>query len=492
MLLCVLYDYKMVNRDTVTKSLFWKFLERCTAQLITLIIGIILARLLAPEDFGALSILMVFVGLSVILTEAGFNTALIQKVDTDEKDYGTVLIISLLIAAILYLSLFLLAPFIASFYSYAGLDNTMKVIALVLFPNAINSVFTAKVSREFQYKKLFYANLGGSVISGLVGVFLAYAGFNLWALVIQQLLGSFLICVILRIQLRWWPKLCYSSERAKRLFSFGWKLMVANVADSLFSNFRALLIGKAFDTNALGYYSQAQQYPQAISKNINSSIGSVMLPTLSNVQDNLDTVKAMTRRSIKLSTYLVFPVLLGFAAISDSFVSLVLTEKWAPCIILIKILCVMFLFEPLITINSQARNAIGKSGIHLFIVIIAKAFDLGVLVFTWLVFNTIEAIAIGQVISAVFNAIVGGVINNKLIGYRIKEQLLDVIPNFIVSLIMYVIVSLLLFLQWPLILTLFSQVLIGGISYILMSKFFRNESYNYLKDYVVQKINRKQ
>lgn len=478
----------MVNRDTVTSSLFWKFLERCTAQLFTLVIGIVLARLLAPEDFGALAILLVFVSLSVILTEAGFNSALIQKIDTDETDYGTVAVISIIIAFVLYIGLFLCSPFIASFYDYPGLDATMKVIALVLFPNAISSVFKARVSREFQYKKLFYANLSSSVFSGLVGVVFAFFGFGLWALVFQQLLSSLSICVVLYIQLKWWPKLKYSGERASRLFSFGWKIMASSIIDSIMSDIRSLLIGKAFNTNTLGYYSQARQYPYAISNNVNSSIGSVMLPTMSSVQNNLEQVKSITRRAIKTSTYLVFPVLMGLAAISDSFVLLFLTEKWAPSIVLIKIICIMFLFEPIITINSQARNSIGKSGIHLTVVVIGKIVDFGLLILTWLVFNTIESIVIGQVVSSFIIAVLGGGVNKRLINYSIKEQLSDVVPNLVLSLLMGLIVYLVYLLHFSPALTLLLQIICGAGVYIFLSLLFKNENYCYIKEYLHQKI----
>lgn len=481
----------MVNRDTVTSSLFWKFLERCTAQLVTLLVGIVLARLLAPEDFGALAILLVFVNLSVILTEAGFNSALIQKIDTDETDYGTVAVISIIIAVILYISLFIVSPFLASYYSYPGLDTTMKVIALVLFPNAISSVFKAKVSREFKFRKLFYVNLSSSVLSGIVGVTLAFLGFGLWALVFQQLISSLSICLALYIQLKWWPQFKYSAKRARKLFSFGWKIMASSIIDTLLSDFRSLLVGKVFNTNTLGYYTQARQYPYAISNNVNTSIGAVMLPTMSNVQDNIDQVKNITRRAIKISTYLVFPVLLGFAAISDSFVYLILTEKWAPSIILIKIICCMFLFEPIITINSQARNSIGKSGIHLVVVIIGKVVDLGLLILTWLAFNSIEAIAVGQVISSLIIAVIGGFVNKKIINYPIKEQLSDVVPNFIISLLMGVIVYFIYFLHLRPFLTLIVQVVSGFTIYVFFSLLLKNESYIYIKEYVLQKIRNK-
>ena len=480
----------MVDKNTVASSLFWKFLERCTAQLVTLIVGIVLARLLAPEDFGALSILLVFVNLSVILTEAGFSSALIQKAAVDEKDYGTVLVLSLIIASFLYFTLFIIAPFIASFYTYPGLDNTMKIIALVLFPNAYNSVYKAKVAREFQYKRLFKANLAASVVSGIIGVILAYCGVNLWALVIQQLFAGLLTCLILGIQLRWCPIFHYASERAKKLFSFGWKLMMSSIIDSLFADFRTLLVGKAFDTNTLGFYSQARQYPYAISKNINTSIGTVMFPAMSNVQDNVSQVKALTRRSIKTSTYLVFPILLGFAAISDSFVLLVLTDKWASSIFLIKIICMAFLFEPIITINSQARNSIGKSDIHLKIVAIGKFVDFSVLILTWLIFNSIEAMAIGEVATAFIMALIGGVSNRQLIGYTIKEQLLDILPNLILSFIMFAVVYLIYIIHWPLLVTILLQILLGGTLYLMMSVIFRNESYFYLKQFIVDKLKR--
>lgn len=480
----------MVSKDTVVHSLLWKFLERCTAQLITLVIGIVLARILAPEDFGALSILLIFVNLSVILTEAGFNSALIQKIDTDEKDYGTVLVISLVIAVCLYILLFLLSPFIASFYSYPGLDGTMKIIALVLFPNALSSVFRAKVSREFQFKKLFYANLSASVFSGIVGVTLALYGFGLWALVIQQLLSSLSICLILLMQLKWCPRLVYSSERARKLFSFGWKLMIASIIDTLLSDFRSLLIGKVFDTKTLGYYSQARQYPHAISNNVNTSIGSVMLPTMSSVQDEVSNVKSIARRAIKTSTFLVSPILLGFAAISDSFVMLLLTEKWAPSIILIKIICMMFLFEPIITINSQARNSIGKSGVHLAVVVTGKITDFGLLILTWLVFGTIESIAMGQVVSTVFLAMLGGVVNKKLIGYTYKEQIMDVLPNFVISAIMGFVVYSVSFLHLPWLVTLLIQILLGVTTFLLLAILSKNNNYYYVRDYVKQKLRR--
>lgn len=477
----------MVNRDTVASSLLWKFLERCTAQLVTLVVGLVLARLLAPEDFGSLAILLVFVNLSVILTEAGFNSALIQKIDTDETDYGTVAVISIIIAVVLYLLLFLFSPFIATFYAYPDLDATMKVIALVLIPNAISSVFKAKVSREFQFRKLFYANLSSSILSGAVGVTLAICGFGLWALVSQQLLASLSICLVLFLQLKWWPQFKFSAKRAGKLFSFGWKIMASSVIDALLSDFRSLLVGKVFSTNTLGYYTQARQYPYAISNNVNTSIGSVMLPTMSNVQNDINHVKSITRRAIRTSTYLVFPVLLGFAAISDSFIYLFLTEKWAPSIVLIKIICVMFLFEPIITINSQARNSIGKSGIHLVIVIVGKIIDLCLLLFTWLIFNSIEAIAIGQVLSSGFIAVLSGIVNSKLISYTFKEQMLDVLPNISLALLMALSVYLIKIFQLPLLLTLLIQVFMGIVVYTLLSLLFRNENFFYIRNYLTQR-----
>jgi O-antigen/teichoic acid export membrane protein len=478
----------MVDRDTITKSLFWKFLERCTAQLVTLIIGIVLARLLTPEDFGALSILLVFVYLSVILTEAGFSAAIIQKTNVDDRDYGTALVISLGIAVLLYIMLFVLSPFLASFYTYPGLDHTLKVISIVLFPNAISSIFKAKASREFLYKKLFYANLGASVISGLSGVFLAHCGFNLWALVMQQLLFGIITCVILKFQLKWWPYFSFSIERARTMFTFGWKIMVANIIDSLFGNFRTLLVGKAFDTNTLGYYSQARQYPSAISTNINTSIGTVMFPAMANVQDDIAKVKTITRRAIKTSTYLVFPVLLGFAAISDSFVVLILTEKWLPSVRLIKIICIAFLFEPIITINSQARNSIGQSGNHLRIVSFGKFIDFSILILTWQLFNSVFAMAIGESVSALIMALIGGVSSRKLIGYTMKEQVVDIIPNLSLAVIMFVVVNLILYIQLSPFWTLVTQVFIGCLVYFSLSIIFKNESFSYLKDYIKVKL----
>lgn len=465
------------TKSRIISSLFWKLMERGGTQGIQFIVSVILARLLSPEEYGIIAIVMVFIFLANVFVESGFNTALIQKKETDEVDFSSVLYLSLGIAAILYVIIFLAAPIIANFYNQPILTLLLRVLSIVLFIGAVNSIQNAYVARRMLFRKLFMSSVVAVMISGLIGVLAAYGGLGVWSLVIQQVLSQLIMGVILWNTVQWRPHLVFSLRRVKILFSYGSKLLASNLIDTLYTNLTVLIIGRIYPPSMLGYYNKGQMFPQLIVSNINGSIQSVMLPALSVHQEDKQRVKEMTRRSIVSSSFFIFPIMIGMAVVAEPLVIILLTETWLPIVPFLQITCFTYSLWPIHTANLQAINAMGRSDIYLRLEIRKKIIGLIILGIS-LPFG-IYAIAIGVAVSGIIGMLINAYPNKYLLNYNYKEQLLDIIPSLLISLTMGVIIYALNFtnlLSWQL---LGLQIIMGIVIYILLSIVFKIESFRY-------------
>ena len=331
-------------KSTIISSLFWKFLQSCGTSGISAIVGIILARLLLPEDYGVIALITVFIAVAQIFVTSGLNTALIQKKEVDDTDYSSVFFLSLIIAAVCYAILFITSPFIAAFYGNEIITPVLRVLGLTLFFGAFNSIQNAVIARTFTFKNLFVSSLGAVIISGIAGIVMALLGYGVWALVGQQLVSYIALCAIMWVTVDWRPKLLFSLTRVKTLFSFGWKLLVSAQIDTIYNNISTLVIGKLYPANMLGYYSQGQQYPNVLVSNINASIQTVMLPAYAKNQDDKATVKQIMRRALTTSSFLVLPAMAGLAAVAEPLVILLLTEKWIMAVPFLQIFCCVYAY----------------------------------------------------------------------------------------------------------------------------------------------------
>ena len=383
------------EKSLVIKSLLFKFLERMGYQGIAVVVQIILARLLDPSDFGIITMLTVFIAVSQVFVQSGLNTALVQRKDTTENDYSSVFWISLLIAGVLYLLLFLISPFIADFYKIPELSNVLRVLALILIPGAFNSIQNAKVQHEMKFKQLMWCTMISVVISGTVGIIMAYMGFKYWAVVGQQLTNQICICLTLMFFIKWHPRLVFEINRVRVLFQFGWKLLCSSLIDTFYQNMQALVIGKKYDKSTLGYYNRGNQFPNILISNVNGSIQSVMLPALSKHQDDKLKMKSMMRRSIVTSSYLIFPICMGLATVAVPLISVLLTDKWLPCVPYLQAYCFVYAFWPVHTANLQAINAQGRSDLFLKLEIIKKTIGIVTLCITVFCFKSPLAIVLG-------------------------------------------------------------------------------------------------
>lgn len=434
---------------------------------------IILARILSPEHYGTLSLMVIFTTLANVFIQNGFNTALIRGKDVRDEDYSSVFWVSLMIAGTLYGLIFLFAPAIGGFYKTPELVAPLRVLALMLLPGAFNSVQLAKVSREMDFKKVFLSNLAAILISGLAGIAIAYMGGGLWALVAQTMLNVVIACLVMFFTVRWYPRLVCNFRRVGTLFSFGWKLLVSGLIDTLYQDLRSLVIGKKYDAGTLGYYDRGKKFPQFIISAVNGTVQSVMLPAMAKEQDDPAAVKKLTRNSIMLSSFILFPLMAGLAGIAEPLVRLLLTDKWLPCVPYLQIYCFTLAFYPVHSCNLQAINAMGRSGIFLILEIIKKAIGIAALVIAVFFFDSPIAIAMTGVFTTFISCFVNAFPNRKLLGYSYFEQMKDILPSFLCSFAMLGAVLAVGMLPLGNLLVLILQMITGIVSYVLLSAIFR-------------------
>jgi teichuronic acid exporter len=467
-----------IHKTNIIVNLFWKLMERGGTQGIQFIVQIILARLLLPEDYGIIALVAIFTSIAGVFVQSGLNTALIQKKDADEADFSSVFYLSLVIACFIYIVLFFTAPFIAAFYLIPEITPVIRVLSIILFFGAFNSIQNAVIARRLQFKKLFFSSTGAILISGTVGIYMAYKGFGVWALVGQQISNQLLVTLILWFTVKWRPQLLFSLGRLKRLFYFGWKLLVSALIDTIYNDLRSLIIGKMYNPAMLGFFNRGQQFPSLIVSNINGSIQSVMLPVLASQQDNRPRVKDMMRRAIVTSSFIIFPMMVGLAVTAEPLVKLLLTNKWLPCVPFLQIFCAVYALWPIHTANLQAINALGRSDIFLKLEIIKKIIGLTILAVT--VFYGVYAIALGQVLSGITSTFINAYPNKKLLNYSYIEQWNDIMPSLLLSLVMGVVVYSIKLLGFSALITLIVQVCGGVILYVGLAWIFKLECFRYL------------
>lgn len=478
----------MNSKNSTVKNFLWRFAERCGAQLVTFIVSIVLARILAPEDYGQIALITVFTTIMQVFVDSGLGTALIQKKDADDLDFSSVFYFNFVVCLILYAVMFVSAPVIAGFYNDVSLIPIIRVISLTIVISGVKGIQQSYVSRNMLFKRFFYSTIGGTIFSAFLGIALAYAGFGVWAIVAQQLSNTAIDTLILWLTVKWRPKKMFSWQRLKRLLSFGWKMLASSLLDTFYNNIRSLIIGKMYSSSDLAYYDQGKKFPNVIVTNINTSIDSVLLPTMANAQDDRKHVKSMTRRAIKTSTYIMAPLMMGLAFCAEPIVQLVLTEKWLPCVPFLRIFCITYMFYPIHTANLNAIKALGRSDLFLRLEIVKKVVGLMLLLST--MWFGVMAMAYSLLVSSVISQIINSWPNRKLLNYGYIEQLKDIIPSIILAVFMGVCINLIHCFNFSTIVTLLIQIPLGALIYIAGSAVIHLESLEYLVDMIRPMIKR--
>lgn len=471
--------HKDLKTTTIT-SLFWKLFEQGGAAAITLIVQIVMARLLAPDDFGMLAIMLVFVNVGNVVVQSGLNTAVIQAPDVTERDYSTVFWMSLAMSVVLYAAVFAAAPAIAAFYAMPAVVWPLRALVLVLIVNAYNSIQEAIVSRELDFQKTARATVAAGVVSGAAGIAAAVAGLGIWALVIQQVGYQLCKCIVLAAQVPWRPRTVFDRDRAAVLFRFGWKLLVSGLLDQGYQSLSDLIIGKVFTSSDLGYVSQGKKYPQALGTVLDGAIQPVMLSAVAKVQSNKDQVKRLARRALKTSTFLIVPAMCAFAVCAEPLVALLLGEKWLPCVPYLQMYCFIYALLPIHTTNLQVLNGVGRSDLFLGLEIVKILVCLAIMLFTAFGLRDLTAIVVGYMANGVICTFINAAPNKRVIGYAYREQLRDIFPAFGLSALAAAVALPVALLGLPSVARIALQVVVLFAVYVAVAYVLRVEELQYL------------
>lgn len=417
--------------QSTSKGFFWSAIERFSVQAVQFIFQIILARLLSPSDYGLIAMLAIFMAIAQAFIDSGFTNALIKKLDRTDKDFSTVFYFNLLISIVIYILLYLGAPFIAKFYRTSELTNITRVYMLSLPIIALGAIQRTQFTIKVNFKDQAIASFSGALAGGIVGIVLATQGYGAWALVGSALATNIVTTIIFWIRSTWRPRWEFSLVSLRTMFSFGSKLLFSGLLDTAYRNLYQFVIGRRFSKQDLGYYSRADQFAQFPSSNITGIIQRVTYPILCTIADDDEKLLAAYRQYIKLAAYIIFPLMIGLAAIAKPLINVVLGQKWQFASIILQILCFSYLWYPIHAINLNLLMVKGRSDLFLRVEIIKKVVGICILL---IVMNfSVELMAIGNVASSFIALFINTYYTKRIIGYGIRDQVKDILPCLILS-----------------------------------------------------------
>lgn len=478
----------MGNRKAVFSNLIWRFMERCGAQFVSVVVSFVLARMLDPAVYGLVAKVTIITSIMLVFVDSGMANSLIQKKDPDDLDFSSVFFFNVAFCLVLYVGLFFAAPLIAEYNGQPELTAIVRVLGLTVVVAGVKNVQQAYVSKTMQFKRFFFATLGGTAVSAAVGIAMAYKGFGVWALVAQQLSNVTINTCVLWLTVGWRPKAMFSLERLRTLLGYGWKLLASGLLDTVYNKLREIFIAVFYTDTDLAFYNRGNALPNLIVENINSSIDSVLLPVLSAEQDHAEQVREMTRRAIKVSSYIIMPLMMGLAVCAEPFVRFFLTEKWLPCVPYLRIFCFTYSFYPLHTANLNAIKAMGRSDLFLILEIVKKAVGITALLLTMRL--GVYPMALSLLATSVLSQIINAWPNSRLLNYSYLRQLADLLPTILLAAAMGACVYPVSLLGLSDIVTLVIQVPLGVLVYVLGSKLLRIDSFEYLMSIVKKLVRR--
>ncbi len=466
------------QENSVAGGFAWKLAERFLAQGITFLISLLLARLLAPEDYGVISIILVFINFADVFVINGFSSALIQKKDADEMDFSTIFYCSLVVSLGIYAILFFVAPLIASFYGKPVLSPVLRVFALRLPISALNSVQHAYVSRKMIFRKYFVSTLGGTVFSGIVGIGMAFYGFGVWAIVGQYLANTLANAIVLLFTIRWRPKWMFSLRAAKPLMRFGWKVTASSLSGVFFNQLRSLIIGKVYTAADLAYYDRGYNFSTLATDNIGNALMSVLFPSFANTSDDMVRLKQRLRKSVQILTFAAFPVSVGLAIVAEPMVCVLLTEKWIPSIPYIQILCISATIAMVGDVALKSLNAIGRSDVVLKLEFAKKPLYLILLIVGMKI--SVLAVAVTMLVYSVYATLANVIPLKKHIGYTLAELLGDMGPAAAFSVVMTLTASIWNWIPTGMLIRLVAQIATGAMAYVGLAALCKNSSFLFI------------
>ena len=479
-------------KNKVLSGIGWSYAEKFMSVGMNLVISIVLARLIGPEAYGIIAIVTIFTSLANVFTQSGFSSALIQKKDVDSRDYSTAYVFNVGISVILYLILFFTAPLIARMYENESICLPLRVMSISIIILGFNSIQQAYVTRNMKFRNFFFANSIGTIVAGVLGVLMAYKGYGVWALVVNNLALAVINTLVLFVLVKEKPHLMFSLSKLKELLSFGWKVFTASFINVIWSDLISLVVGKKYTTTDLAYYSKGQQYPRMIYSTVYDSISKVLFPTLSKLQNDDVARLQIARRSIQSGAYVMSPILIGFAAVGNQFVELLLTAKWMFCVPFLMVAASMYLVQPIKTTCYENLKAIGKVSVYLRQEIYRKLLSLTLIVLSIIFFDSPLMVLVASVVTYYLTTLIDIFLLKRHLNYSLHVLMLDFMPSLLLALVMGIGVYFFGMLNMPLLLKLTLQIVLGAAFYIVGSLITRNRTFFYILSILKGLLRRKE
>lgn len=473
-------------KDKTASSVFWSTIERFSVQGIHFLLTILIARFVVPSDYGLIAMLGVFMAICQVFVDSGFSNALIQKQRRTEDDYSTVFYFNISISALIYLLLYFCAPLIANFYHEIELVQLTQILGLNLVINAFSVVQKAKLTIELNFKKQAVASLIAVIVSGLFGVFLAYSGYGVWAIAIQSLLNNFLNTILLWYVAKWKPHLCFSMKSFKLLFGFGSKLLLSGLLHTLYINMYNLIIGKCFSSTNLGYYNRAYTIAYFPSSNLSNVMARALYPIQCSMQNDDKQLQIVFLQHIRVTTYVVFPLMVGLGVLAEPLVELILTEKWLPIVPLLQIMCVAYVWEPIMLLNCNLLNVKGRSDFYLKSEIIKKIIAIIIILITFRF--DLMIICYGLIAYAISDMLIVCKYVKKLIDCSWGKQMKIISPILLLNAFMGLLVYTITFCISNPMVRLVTGISIGIVFYISASYFFKMKEFMVIYSFILNRL----
>lgn len=464
-------------KNKVIAGTAWNLLERFSGQVVSFVVAAILARLLTPTDYGVVALLIIFTTIAGVFVDGGFGTALVQKKNVTELDYNSVFYFSIAMSVILYLVLYCLAPCIAEFYAIPVLSPILRVTAITLIFNAIVSIQNAELRRGMLFRLSFFASLIATFIGGVVGITFAYNGYGPWALAYSTVAAGISGMVARSLFIAWRPRLMFSWSSLQKMFRYGWKLLLSELLSVGFNNLHGLVIGRMYSGSDLAFVQKGSHVPSLLMNNINGTIGTVMFPALSQMQDNLVSMRDSMRRVMRLSFFLVFPLMVGLALCAKPLILVVFGDQWTQSVPYMQIACATFALYPLHTVNLQGLQAMGRSDVYLKLEIVKKALAFVVLII-FLPRSIMQYLLATGFVLGPISVLLNAYPNDRLLNYGIRMQISDILPTLALTMVMSLPVILVGRLMTEssfamCVAVLVAQGVVGALMYMLLAVIFR-------------------
>lgn len=475
-------------KDKTVRGVGWSFIDNIASSGITFLVGLILARLLTPEEYGVMAMIAIFIAVSNSIIDSGFSNALIRKVHINRIDYNTVFYFNIVVSIVLYISLFLASPAISVFFKEPILMEVMRIIGFILIINALSIIPRTIFVRNVNFKTQTKVSLISSISSGFVGIGMALAGMGVWSLVGQQLSRQLLNTLFLWIFCKWHPNFEFSVKSFNELFGFGSKLLLSGLINTIYKNIYYIIIGRFYSSAQLGQYTRAQQFNIIFSSNLTSVVQRVSYPVLSSMQDEPERLKQAYRKVIRVTMLVTFACMLGLAAVAKPLIVILIGEKWLMAVSFLQIICFAGVLYPLHAINLNILQVKGRSDLFLKLEILKKIIAVGPIIIG--IFYGIEYMLWGSVFTSFIAYFLNSFYSADLINYPTKDQIEDILPTFGVSFVTAAVMWCLSLLDISMYILLPMQCLLGLVLSVAIYEKLKLEEYIEVRQMVISLLKR--